>query len=457
MRPLLLAIAVLGVWASSAAATQVSYVDGGQVWVATLDGAHRTSLSGPSPDAYTWEWQAQSDDGYVLGVRGEPGHFNAGSNAATEWGPDGAVQTAGDTAAAPLTAGLGTSAVIFPVQLNLAPGGRFVDYGYTYSTYTGPGFSYFFGSYTKGVSWSTAPLDLSGIDRPGLAGNRMIGIGHSANQVLVQDATSNGTMEPSFTAWPGLQFNGNVYVNALDASADGKLTAISYSVSDGADVIQLAPFAGLGVAATAADDANACMLATQGDADDVNVSADGRWIAWHDARGIVAAGAPAWFPSTEVSTCNLSSPPVVISATGTDPQLGASTAATPSAPGSTTPPGSTPTTPPATTPSRSTAGRGPAAAKVEAKVAATVKASAFSKGLSLSVTVRAKGPISAVAKVGTTVIARASARAAKAGKVALRLKAPKKLAMKLRRYRGRTLVITIKASGRTLTVKRKLR
>ncbi|HWK26131.1 MAG TPA: hypothetical protein VNS09_06190 [Solirubrobacter sp.] len=444
MRTLVLALALIGLGAAPAGAAQVSYIDGGQVWIATLDGTAKRSLSGPSPDGYTWQWQAQSDDGYVIGVRATPGHFNAGNNAATEWGPDGTPQTSGDTAAAPLTVGLGHTQTNFPVQLNLAPGGRFVNYGYSECVYITQ-YTCSFGSYTKGVSWSIAPLDLSGVDSPGLAGNRIIGIGYGSNAVLVQNATSNGTMEPGFTAWPGVAFDGSVYVNALDASADGTVTGISVSVDHGTDQIQMAPFASLGAPPTQQDALNACMLPTQGDADAINVSADGRWIAWHDARGVVVAGAPAWFPSADVSTCALSSPAVVISPTGTYPQLGGSTAATP--PATTTPP----------PPGGGGGGGGTTTAPRQptATVPAKVKASAFAKGLALTVTVPQGGTVTATAKVGRTVLAKASKQAKAAGKVTLKLKASKKL--KLRRYRGKTLVITIKAPGGTVTLKRKLR
>ncbi len=97
MRSLLLALALVGVGAGTASATQVSYVDGGQIWIATLDGAAKRSLSGPSPDAYTWMQAAQSDDGYVIAYRWTPGNFVLTGNAGQEWGPDGTPQTAGST------------------------------------------------------------------------------------------------------------------------------------------------------------------------------------------------------------------------------------------------------------------------------------------------------------------------------------------------------------------------
>ncbi len=75
----------------------------------------------------------------------------------------------------------------------------------------------------------------------------------------------------------------------------------------------------------------------------------------------------------------------------------------------------------------------------------------------LTVTVAGRGTVIATAKVGGTVLAKASKRAKRAGKLALSLKASKKTAAKLKRYRGKTLVITVKAPGGTVVLRRRLR
>ena len=74
MRPVLLALSLLMLAAAgTAGATQVSYIDQGQVWVATVDGAQKRAISGPAPlveagESRTWTDQAQSDDGWIVGV-----------------------------------------------------------------------------------------------------------------------------------------------------------------------------------------------------------------------------------------------------------------------------------------------------------------------------------------------------------------------------------------------------
>lgn len=473
MRSLLLALALAGAGAGTAGtagATQVSYVDGGQIWIATLDGAAKRSLSGPSPDQYTWSQAAQSDDGYVIAYRWTPGNFVLTGNAGQAWGPDGTPQTAGDTAAQVLT---GTTGDVLPVRMNLAPGGAFLNYGYSNYTYGYPVGTLRTGTYARGVSWLIRPLDVSGVEWPGMAGNRIVGV--QSGQVVVQ---RSGPMQPEVVAWPGFGVASGYDANGVDASADGKLVALAIEPrggdgSRGDGIIALQPVSGgLGAQPTDDDNLDGCLLPVQGDADEVNVSGDGRWIAWHDARGVVVAGAPVWFPSADVSTCTLSSPPVAISATGSGPQLGASTAATPP---STNPPGgggggeggggagggggSTPTPPTRTTPGTGAAkpGSGSTPTKPTATVARTVRAAALATGLPLTVTVRASGTVTATARVGRVVLARTSKRARRAGRLTLTLKAPRKTAAKLRRYRGKTLVITVKSAGGTVTVKRRLR
>src|SRR5690606_8731035 len=124
-------------------AAQVAYVDGGQVWVSTLDGTQKRSLSGPSPDAKEWTEVAQADSGAILGARREPGKQGY-LNATTLWGPDGAV--AGHGA---LTGKPGWSINSYPVSLDLTPDGGTVVYGYSNSRLGPGGFEAVFGTYAE--------------------------------------------------------------------------------------------------------------------------------------------------------------------------------------------------------------------------------------------------------------------------------------------------------------------
>ena len=75
----------------------------------------------------------------------------------------------------------------------------------------------------------------------------------------------------------------------------------------------------------------------------------------------------------------------------------------------------------------------------------------------ITVTVGAAGPVTVVATVGGKVVAKASGRALRAGKLKLRLKATKAGRKRLKKLRGKSLVIKVRAGGRTTTLRRKLR
>ena len=89
--------------------------------------------------------------------------------------------------------------------------------------------------------------------------------------------------------------------------------------------------------------------------------------------------------------------------------------------------------------------------------ASSVKASSLATGLALGVTVTGPGTVTVTAKVGRATVATAAGKAKRAGTLKLRLKATKAYRKRLRSLRGKTLVITVKAGGRTTTLKRKLR
>ncbi|MBS1843159.1 MAG: hypothetical protein JST53_01970 [Actinobacteria bacterium] len=435
-------LAALG--ATGAGATQVAYVDGGQIWISTLDGASKRSLSGPSPDAKTWTETAQAENGTVIGVRREPGKIGT-LNATQLWGPDGSTIGYGS-----LTAKPGRNSYAYPVTLNLTPDGKTVTYGY--SNWSGFGLEthYEFGTYAEGSSnWYIEPFDLEGRESGTLSGSRLVA--RSGTSVMVQSPAGQPPYSKEFGTWlsvPGLQ--------RADVSANGKVLAIEIDTGP-TDAIAMFPVASLG---GAADEESGCDLPTQGDAGEVSLSADGTKMAWHDDRGVVIAGTPVWFATPEAAVCKLSSPPVVISASGRMPALGNSTAAVPPSPGGgggiiggDAPPSPAPSSP-KTGNEKSDGGKGDA--PILTPVPKTVKAGALAKGLPLTVTVPKGGQVTAVGKVGSQVVAKGAVRAKRAGRVTLRLKATAAWSKRLGQLSGKTLKVTVTAPGGTVTVRRKL-
>lgn len=424
--------------AGPASAAQVAYVDGGQIWVSTLDGASKRSLSGPSPDAKTWTETAQAENGTIIGVRREPGKIGT-LNATTLWGPTGAVIGNGS-----LTAKPGRTSYAYPVTLSLSPDGQVVTYGYANWSGFGLETVYEFGTYVEGSSnWYIEPFDVRSVESGTLVGRRLVGISGSST-VAVQNPTGQPPYSEEFTGW----FTSEA--DRVDVSANGTIAAVSLRVG-GVEKIGMVPFAGLGAAFPT--DGSDCWLPIQGKATGVSFSPDGTSMAWKDDRGVVVAGTPIWFATLEESTCNLSRPPVVISATGNYPSIGNSTAATVS----TSPPPA-----PGPAPEQKKGGgkgadeKGADAPQLAGTLAKTLKASALAKGLPLTVKVKKAGQVTATGKVGGSVVAKGTAKAKHAGKVTLRLKATKAWSKRLAQLAGKTLKISVKGPGGTLTLTRKL-
>lgn len=415
-----LALAATGLAAAaltgSAHAAQVAYVDGGQVWVSTLDGAQKRSLSGPAPAPKQWTEVAQADGGAVLGVQREPGKMG-NFNATTLWNPDGSVAGNGT-----LSAPSGWNSYAYPVTLDLTPDGTTTVYGYANWRGFGLETVYAFGTYAeRSTDWYTQPFDIEDVEQGTLVGNRLVG--HEGDNVFVQRPTGQPPYSYEFDYWFSV-----AGVDRVDVSANGTVAAVEYNHQ-----VAMVPFAGLG--APPPEDGSDCMLPTVGAASDVSISQDGTSMAWKDDRGVIVAGTPVWFPSLAVSTCNLSRPPVVISATGTMPSIGASSAATPPVPAGT-----------------AKKGKGPRLVSPPK----SLKAAALRNGVVLKVKVAGRGKVTATGKVGKKLVAKGSVTAKRAGTVQLRLKATKAYRDKLGSLVGKRLKVKVLAGGKAATLVRKL-
>jgi len=446
MRPLLLAIALVLTTTAPAAATQVSYVDGGEVWVSTLDGTRKRSISGSAPqltagEGRAWTEQAQSDDGWIVGVARIPDRTGAAAPTRL-WSPDGAI-------AAESTLGYhapyNNGSLAMPVQLDLTPRGQQLLYTYSDLVYAYPVSTLYEGTWIANASNSSGePFAIPNLVGSSLAGSRWVGINRYASgsdaNVVVEAADGQWPFTTAFTPW----FHATG-AREVDVAANGSAVAVTYRLGhDSPIALGLFAAAGVGAPLTGAS----CDMPTVGDVYAVSISQDGSTVAWTDDRGLLVAP----MPPLGSSPCQLAAAPVVISPTGAYPALGPTTLATsPPAPGA---PPAAPGTPPPTPPTAKTP---TASSRSTVTVARTVKAWAFARGLKLTVAVKLKGVVTAVAKVGRTTIARGSATAKRPGRVALTVKAPRQLARRLSRYRGKMLTLTVKAPGGTTTVRRKLR
>lgn len=453
MRKALLVIALVLALPVSAQAASVALIDNGEIWLVSPDAQQRKRLS-PAPAApYRWDAVAQSDNGRVLGYRTEPGKIST-INGTSLWEPDGRpVYEAGT-----LGGESGWTIYAFPLSLDLTANGVHAVYGYSNSRGSFP-MQFDRGTYLGFVNGpaGTTPYKLSGPEWPTLVGTRLVV--KSGTQVHIQKPDGAPfTQATDFDPWIETSGTG-MQLERTDVAATGTIAAaqlVNYAPGT-SDVtsrkIAMIPVAGPGGAVQPGD----CFLPAQGFPTNVTLSQDGALVAWQDDRGVVVAGVPDF---SGAEPCNLTKPPVVISATGKYPSFGPASAAPPAGPapgagGPGTPaPGGGTTTSPAPAP---TAPRPGTSSAPRVSLPSAVRATALRSGLTLRVTVRRAGVVSAVGRVKGKVVARGSVRARRAGTVSLKLRATRSARRTLRRLRGARMQIRVTAAGRSTTLTRRLR
>jgi hypothetical protein len=413
---------LLGVPAT-ASALSVAYVDADQVWLASPDGAQRRVLTGPTADALTWRKVAQADNGAVIAVEDDRNQDST-VNAFRLFDPGGALVKEGRLPAEP-----GFPIYRYPITLDLAPDGTTTVYGY------GNGFapsSYEAGTYVvSALNPSPNPSKMVDLVYPSLAGGRTVAA--QRGRVFLQRAgmaTPLGTSQ-DFTSWLDLSASG-LDLDRTDVAANGRVAAVELETGSGSSRqagILVLPFGAPGEA----PQPGGCELPVQGPADDVSLSQDGGTIAWKDDRGVVVAGAPDF---SGADPCVLTRAPVVIAAGGSSPSLGPAVVQAP-APGPSSPaPGAGPAGGggPAGGPTPA-----PAARRLVLKAPARATAASLRRGLALQVDAPRAGTVTVVGRVAGRVVARGTARAARAGVVRVVLRATSRRPAALRRLRGKVL------------------
>ena len=88
MRSALIAVLFLLTMAPAAGAASIAYIDGGEVWLSSLDGAQKTRLAthvvNPSGETEKWLAVAASDNGRIVAARNFPGR-NSGFSWFKAW------------------------------------------------------------------------------------------------------------------------------------------------------------------------------------------------------------------------------------------------------------------------------------------------------------------------------------------------------------------------------------
>jgi hypothetical protein len=439
-------LVVIAAAPGAAGAASIAYIDGGDVWLSSLDGTQKVRLATPvvngQGETEKWLAVAASDSGRIVAARNVPGKI-ARSSWFKVWEPNGT-----STVEGPLNAPSGWAVYVYPLGFDLTADGGHMVYGYSNSGFCCP-IGYAQGTYVRPVTNSALdPINVPGELHPTLFGNRMIA--HTGTTVNVQDP-SGAPYGTDFTPWldassPGLE------LRRTDVAANGQLAALELEQWNGGtqEIGQIAVLATQGVDQEPAFPAAVnCSISTAGVATDASLSPDATRIAWTDDAGLKVAGTP----TTAADPCELTSPPVVISPTASQGAIGGTNVAAFLA---TSPPTGGP---PSGGPPSGGPKSGAPVATVPRKV--TVKALAGAKGVPIKVKVTRAGKVkisgSVPAKVLSSsrsiVVAIGSATAKRAGTVTVRLRLTSAARKKRGRLKGARMTLRV-THGRLSTTKR---
>jgi hypothetical protein len=442
----------------SAGAASVAYVDGGEVWVSSLDGAQKARLAthvvGGDGQTEKWLDVAQSDSGRIVAVRNVPGRISRFSWFKI-WEPDGT-----STVEGPLNAPSGWSIYVYPLGFDITSDGAHLVYGFSNSSGCCPT-TLQNGIYVRPATNSVLdPITITGQQYPSLLGSRVVAA--SGSVVSVQQAAAS-TYGSAFDPWldtsgTGLEQRGS------DIAANGQLAALELEHWNGGgqDVGKIAVLAIQGVdAAPASPAAVDCYVPATGVAHDPSLSMDAKQIAWDDEQGLKVAGTP----TTAADPCVLSSAPVLISATGKHGAIGGAdigaflpkpAPAAPAGGGTTT----TPTSPGTPKPPASPAAPAAHGSALVLKLPARLTAATLARGLAVTVTVSTAGTVRITATVPARrlgrrgkpiVVATGTARAKRAGKLTVRLRLNATTRRHVKRLKGARLTLRIAQGTRTST------
>ena len=290
MRSALIAILFLLTMAPAAGAASIAYVDGGEVWLSSLDGAQKVRLAthvvNSSGETEKWLAVAASDSGRIVAARNFPGQDLAllvvqGVGAERHVDRRGAAQRAQR---------LGHRTSIRSASTSPRTAVHMV-YGYSNSSSCCP-ISFAQGTYVRPVTNSSLdPINVSGQEHPTLFGNRMIA--HSGDD-RERAGRSGPTYGTTFTPWIDVSGTG-LELRRTDVAANGQLAALELEQWDGGGqtIGKIAVLATQGVdQAPTFPAAVDCFLPTTGVAKDVSLSLDATRIAWTDDGGLKVAGTP---------------------------------------------------------------------------------------------------------------------------------------------------------------------
>ena len=221
------ALVVIAAAPGAAGAASIAYIDGGDVWLSSLDGQQKVRLATPVVNAggETEQWLAvaASDGGRIVAVRNVPGRSPLLSMFKV-WEPNGT-----STVEGPLDAPGGWAQYRYPLGFDVTADGANMVYGYLNTSSCCPETDAL-GTYVRPVTNSSpAAIAVIGQAHPTLFGNRMVA--HTDEIVNVQ-GTSAPPYGGDFTSWIDDSLLG-LDLRRTDIAANGQLAAFELEHWDG--------------------------------------------------------------------------------------------------------------------------------------------------------------------------------------------------------------------------------
>jgi hypothetical protein len=426
-RLLLGTAAALLVAASAAeASSSVAYSEGGNIVLASPDGAAKLALTTDGTPVAPYYTAAQSATGVTVAARQE--QFDTMRAVLHAF----SVADGRETAANVLPRNALYTDTVMPIRLDIDPQGKTIAFGYSTCGIGGcinrtNGYWLTFAEH--GPANPSNPQGSSGLVAPSFHGNRIVS---SDTVKILAQAPDNAPFNDAHTGWvdPG---TAGARFWAAEVRPDGKAIALEFS----------SPGTGFGVVLAAAEGTLGgatelkCFLPAAGEAQDVTWSPDGTMLAWADDEGVKVARAPDLTePPAAEDRCAMGSTPTVLSATGEDPNFGgADVPAMIAARGN----GGGPAPDPGT-------GPGPAPAPGSPAVAVTAPGKvSVKRGFKATVTAPAAGSVVAKLLRGPKVVG--SGRATAAGAGPLKVKVKLRRGVRARTLRGKSLTLRVTWSG----------